>query len=58
MLTDSREPDQAEALDRPERSRHRWIDAVVLIEVDDALIVDRISGRRSDRETVQSSLDV
>jgi adenylate kinase len=42
---------QADALDRALRERGVALDAVVLIEVPDKLIVDRISGRRLDPET-------
>ncbi|MEE2788111.1 MAG: adenylate kinase [Myxococcota bacterium] len=42
---------QAEALDEALQAAGIALDAVVLIEVDDALIVDRITGRRSDPET-------
>ena len=42
---------QAEALDGALKAADIELDAVVLIEVDDSLIVDRITGRRSDPET-------
>jgi adenylate kinase len=42
---------QAEALDRALTKAGVALDAVVLIEVPDALIVDRITGRRSDPKT-------
>ncbi|MEZ4448526.1 MAG: adenylate kinase [Nannocystaceae bacterium] len=42
---------QAEALDRALTEARKVLDAVVLIEVDDSLIVERITGRRSDPET-------
>ena len=42
---------QAQALDAALREAGVALDAVVLIEVDDSLIVDRITGRRSDPET-------
>ena len=42
---------QAEALDDALKAADIELDAVVLIEVDDSLIVDRITGRRSDPET-------
>ncbi len=42
---------QAEALDAALKKAEVSLDAVVLIEVDDSLIVDRITGRRSDPET-------
>lgn len=42
---------QAEALDRALAAAGVALDAVVLIEVDDSLIVERITGRRSDPET-------
>lgn len=42
---------QAEALDRALREAEVTLDAVVLIEVPNSLIVDRITGRRSDPET-------
>jgi adenylate kinase len=42
---------QAEALDRAMRDAGVELDAVVLIEVPDGLIVDRITGRRSDPAT-------
>lgn len=42
---------QAEALDEALRKADVALDAVVLIEVPDELIVERITGRRSDPET-------
>lgn len=42
---------QAEALDRAMAGAGVALDAVVLIEVPDELIVERITGRRSDPET-------
>lgn len=42
---------QAEALDRAMAAAGVALEAVVLIEVPDGLIVDRITGRRSDPET-------
>ncbi|MCA9537619.1 MAG: adenylate kinase [Myxococcales bacterium] len=42
---------QAEALDKALAEAGVKLDAVVLIEVDDSLIVERITGRRSDPET-------
>jgi len=42
---------QAEALETALREAGVQLDAVVLIEVDDSLIVDRITGRRTDPET-------
>lgn len=42
---------QAEALDRAMAAANVALDAVVLIEVDDSLIVERITGRRSDPDT-------
>ena len=42
---------QAEALDAALDAAGIELDAVVLIEVDDSLIVDRITGRRSDPDT-------
>lgn len=42
---------QAEALDKALAEAGVDLDAVVLIEVPDALIVERITGRRSDPET-------
>ncbi len=42
---------QAEALDRALTAAGFALDAVVLIEVPDALIVERVIGRRSDPET-------
>lgn len=42
---------QAEALDAALGAAGMALDAVVLIEVDDSLIVDRITGRRTDPET-------
>jgi adenylate kinase len=42
---------QAQALDAALKGAGVALDAVVLIEVDDSLIVDRITGRRSDPET-------
>lgn len=42
---------QAEALDRAMAEAGVELDAVVLIEVPDELIVERITGRRSDPET-------
>ena len=42
---------QAEALDAALHGAHVELDAVVLIEVPDQLIVERITGRRSDPET-------
>lgn len=42
---------QAEALDKALEAADVALDAVVLIEVPDALIVERITGRRSDPET-------
>lgn len=42
---------QAEALDRALEAENIALDAVVLIEVPDELIVERITGRRSDPET-------
>jgi adenylate kinase len=42
---------QAEALDYAMLQAGVALEAVVLIEVDDSLIVDRITGRRSDPET-------
>jgi len=42
---------QAQALDTALKAAGVALDAVVLIEVDDSLIVDRITGRRSDPET-------
>lgn len=42
---------QAQALDAALRDAGVALDAVVLIEVDDSLIVERITGRRSDPET-------
>jgi adenylate kinase len=44
---------QAEALDRALEKAGVALDAVVLIEVADGLILDRITGRRSDPETGQ-----
>jgi adenylate kinase len=42
---------QAEALDRALTKAGVALDAVVLIEVEDALIVERVTGRRSDPKT-------
>jgi len=42
---------QAEALDTALAAAGVTLDAVVLIEVDDSLIVERITGRRTDPET-------
>jgi adenylate kinase len=42
---------QAEALEAAMQAKGLGLDAVVLIEVDDQLIVDRIVGRRTDPET-------
>ena len=42
---------QAEALDRALEGAAVTLDAVVLIEVPDQLVVDRITGRRSDPDT-------
>jgi adenylate kinase len=42
---------QAEALDAAMRAAHVELDAVVLIEVPDALLQERAVGRRSDPET-------
>lgn len=42
---------QAEALDKALQAADVELDAVVLIEVPDAMIVERITGRRSDPET-------
>ncbi len=42
---------QAQALDAALKAAGVALDAVVLIQVDDSLIVDRITGRRSDPET-------
>lgn len=42
---------QAEALDTALEEAGLSLDAVVLIQVPDALIVERITGRRSDPET-------
>ncbi len=42
---------QAEALDRELEKAGATLDAVVLIEVPDQLIVERITGRRSDPQT-------
>lgn len=42
---------QAEALDKALQAADVALDAVVLIEVPDAMIVERITGRRSDPET-------
>lgn len=42
---------QAEALDAALAAAGVELDAVVLIEVDDSLIVERITGRRTDPET-------
>ena len=42
---------QAAALDRAMAAAGYQLDAVVLIEVADGLIVDRVTGRRSDPET-------
>lgn len=42
---------QAEALDRALADAGVHLDAVVLIEVPDALILERVTGRRSDPET-------
>ncbi len=42
---------QAEALDEAMTAAGLSLDSVALIEVDDSLIVDRITGRRSDPET-------
>lgn len=42
---------QAEALDAALSAAGVQLDAVVLIEVDDSLIVERITGRRTDPET-------
>jgi adenylate kinase len=42
---------QAEALEQAMNDAGMALDAVVLIEVDDSLIVDRITGRRNDPET-------
>lgn len=42
---------QAEALDTALAAAGVELDAVVLIEVDDSLIVERITGRRTDPET-------
>jgi adenylate kinase len=42
---------QAEALDASMLKAGVTLEAVVLIEVDDSLIVDRITGRRSDPDT-------
>lgn len=42
---------QAEALDEAMKEANVELDAVVLIEVPDELIVDRITGRRMDPET-------
>lgn len=42
---------QAEALDAAMKKEDLSLDAVVLIEVPDELIVERITGRRSDPET-------
>ncbi len=42
---------QAEALDTAMARSNLALDAVVLIEVDDALILERITGRRTDPQT-------
>jgi adenylate kinase len=42
---------QAEALDQALKGAGVQLDAVVLIEVDDSLILERITGRRTDPET-------
>jgi len=42
---------QAEALEVALKAAEVTLDAVVLIEVDDSLIIDRITGRRTDPET-------
>lgn len=42
---------QAEALDAAMQAAGKQLDVVLLIEVPDALIVERITGRRSDPET-------
>lgn len=42
---------QAEALDNALGAKDMSLDAVILIQVPDALIVDRITGRRQDPET-------
>ena len=42
---------QAEALDKALSGARATLDAVVLIEVPDQLIIDRVTGRRSHRET-------
>jgi adenylate kinase len=42
---------QAEALDRALATASRSLDAVLLLEVPDQLILDRITGRRSDPRT-------
>lgn len=42
---------QAEALDNALTAKDMSLDAVILIQVPDALIVDRITGRRQDPET-------
>ena len=42
---------QAEALDRALAGANVTLDAVVLIEVPDQLIIDRVTGRRSHRVT-------
>jgi len=42
---------QAEWLDAALSSHGRWIDRVVSFEVDDAVVLERITGRRSDPDT-------
>jgi adenylate kinase len=42
---------QAEALDQALKGASVQLDAVVLIEVDDSLILERITGRRTDPDT-------
>jgi adenylate kinase len=42
---------QAEALESAMKAAGLTLDAVLLIEVDDSLIIDRITGRRTDPET-------
>jgi adenylate kinase len=44
---------QAEALDKALAGAGATLDAVVLIEVPDKLIIDRVTGRRSHRDTGQ-----
>lgn len=42
---------QADALDEMLRSSERGLDHVLLLEVDDSLLLERVTGRRNDPET-------